>query len=110
MTELNFHIDDDSTWEVLHGCKLCQCEGVCDNFGMCIELALEAKYPDVKNSEPIKKKIKNLYKHKANDMAIELINKEMGKFLRQRMDSKMVAPPKINLTLFEKMCIENLPK
>ena len=104
----NFHLEDNEHWDVLQGCNLCQCKGVCDIFGMCMELALDLKYPDAKNSTPIKKKIKNLYKNRATNEALVRLESETNKFFQKINSKKKIIGTKINLTLFEKACIENI--
>lgn len=104
----NFHLEGNEHWDVLQGCNLCQCKGVCDIFGMCMELALDLKYPDAKNSTPIKKKIINLYKSHATNEAVIRMEKETGRFLQKMKVKKQVKNATPNLTVFEKACIENI--
>ena len=108
MDNPNFHIEDDTHWEVLQGCKLCQCEKVCSEFGRCVDLALDAKYQDETKSNPIKKKIRNLAKNGSTELAVMRINQEMGKYLKKNCIKEN--KPIINLTTFEKMCIESIGK
>lgn len=104
----NFHIEDDSHWDVLQGCKLCQCECVCSEFGGCMELAIKEKYSDVKTAASVIRKIKNLNKSNGKLDAITRLNKEMESYMRKkRLPNKRTA---VTLTSFEKICIESLQK
>lgn len=108
----DFHIEEDSHWEVLQGCKLCQCESVCNEFGMCMELALDAKYTDSEKSEHIKRKVKNLSKFTSTERALMRLNESLGTFLKKKSmkSCNAVHKPKINLTSFEKLAISLIGK